>query len=324
MHPVALQASRPGAGFNPEALRADVPILAEHRSGQALHYLDNATSAQKPAAVIDAVSECYRRSYAPVHRGLYRLAEAATSAYEEARERVACFVGAPAPEQLIFTRSATEAINLVAAGWQPPRLRPGDEVWVSRMGHHANFLPWQRAGARLGIIELTPEGELDLEAAAGLFGPRTRLIAVTQASNVLGTVNPVDAIVREAHAARIPVLVDAAQSVAHRPVNMTELGYDFFAFSAHKMLCLGQEHSSDLKRIVRGHPGDTALLKRTILDAMTIKPVATISPCRTACDPALHEPHRRLTICTCSPFRLVSPDDDACGAGAHPPGAGGG
>ena len=239
MRRVALQAPRPGAGLDPEALRADFPLLAEHRSGQALHYLDNAASAQKPAAVIDAVSACYRRGYAPVHRGLYRLAEEATAAYEEARRRVARFVGAPAPEQLIFTRSATEAINLVAAGWLQPRLRPGDVVWVSRMEHHANFLPWQRAcqraGAQLGIIELTPEGELDLEAADGLFGARTRLIAVTQVSNVLGTVNPMDAIVREAHAARIPVLVVAAQSVAHGPVNVTALDCDFFAFSAHKM-----------------------------------------------------------------------------------------
>jgi cysteine desulfurase/selenocysteine lyase len=239
MPPVALHASPPGAGFNPETLRADFPLLAENGSGQALHYLDNAASAQKPAAVIDAVSACYRRGYAPVHRGLYRLAEEATSAYEDARRRVARFVGAPAPEQLIFTRSATEAINLVATGWLQPRLRPGDRVWVSRMEHHANFLPWQRAcqraGARLGIIELTPEGELDLDAADSLFDARTRLIALTQVSNVLGTINPVEVVVREAHAARIPVLVDAAQSVAHGPVSVSALDCDFFAFSAHKM-----------------------------------------------------------------------------------------
>jgi cysteine desulfurase/selenocysteine lyase len=239
MPPVALQASRPRADLDPEALRADFPLLSEHRRGQALHYLDNAASTQKPAAVIDTVSACYRSGYAPVHRGLYRLAEEATAAYEAARGRVARFVGAPAPEQLIFTRSATEAINLVAAGWLQPRLRPGDVVWVSRMEHHANFLPWQRAcqraGARLGIIELTPEGELDLQAADGLFGARSRLIAVTQVSNVLGTVNPVEAIVREAHTARIPVLVDAAQAVGHGPVGVTALECDFFAFSAHKM-----------------------------------------------------------------------------------------
>lgn len=239
MHEAAHDYPLPAPGFDPEAVRADFPLLTEHAAGPALHYLDNAASAQKPAAVIEAVSDCYRRGYAPVHRGLYRLAEEATAAYEQARQRVARFVGAAVPEQLVFTRSATESINLVAEGWLRPRLRPGDAVWVSRMEHHSNFLPWQRAcqraGARLCLIELTPGGELDLEAAGGLFGPRTRLIAVCQVSNVLGTVNPVADIVRQAHAARIPVLVDAAQSVAHRPVDVSALGCDFFAFSAHKM-----------------------------------------------------------------------------------------
>lgn len=239
MHKAVHHYPPPAAGFDPRTARADFPLLAERPGEQTLHYLDNAASTQKPAAVIEAVSDCYRCSYAPVHRGLYLLAEEATAAYEQARRRIARFVGAVAPEQLVFTRSATESINLVADGWLLSRLRPGDVVWVSRMEHHANFLPWQRAcqraGARLRIIELTPAGALDLEAADGLFGPRTRLIAVCQVSNVLGTINPIADIVRQAHAARIPVLVDAAQSVAHIPVNVGALGCDFLAFSAHKM-----------------------------------------------------------------------------------------
>jgi len=176
---------------------------------------------------------------APIHRGLYPLAESASAAYEGARERVARFIGAKHPEQLVFTRSATESINLVAQGWLAPRLRPGDRVWVTRMEHHANFLPWQRVcrekGAELRIIELREDGTLDLERAEGLLDRRSRLIALCQVSNVLGVENPVREICRLAGSAGIPVLVDAAQSVAHIPVDVAELGCDFLAFSAHKM-----------------------------------------------------------------------------------------
>ena len=222
-----------------DAIRAAFPLLQGGDGREPIHYLDNAATTHKPRAVIETISRCYRDHWAPVHRGLYPLAEAASEAYEQARARVARFIGAPAADQLVFTRSATEAINLVASGWLQPRLQPGDEVWVSRLEHHANFLPWQRAcrraGARLRLIELLPDGRLDLDGAQGLFGPRTRLIALCHVSNVLGTINPVADIARQAAASGIPVLVDAAQSVAQMSLNAAGLNCDFLAFSAHKM-----------------------------------------------------------------------------------------
>ena len=222
-----------------DAIRSGFPLLEAGAVQEPLYYLDNAATTHKPSAVIEAISDCYRHHAAPVHRGLYPLAEAASNTYEQARARIARFIGAPAANPLVFTRSATEAINMVAGGWLQPRLQAGDEVWVSRLEHHANFLPWQRAcrrtGARLRLIELRPNGTLDLEGAAGLFGSRTRLIALCQVSNVLGTINPVADIVRQAADAGIPVLVDAAQSVAHMPLDAGSLNCDFLAFSAHKM-----------------------------------------------------------------------------------------
>ena len=233
------QAPEPSAGSTANTIRAEFPLLAEPRRAGALHYLDNAATTHKPRAVIDAEVDCYRSSYAPVHRGLYALAETATANYENARATLARFIGAGAPGQLIFTRSTTEAINMVAHGWARPRLKPGDAIWVTRMEHHANFLPWQRVcretGANLRIIELTPDGELDLARSDDIFGNRTRLIAVTHISNVLGTVNPIDQIVERARVKRIPVLIDAAQSVSHARVDVAEWGCDFLAFSAHKM-----------------------------------------------------------------------------------------
>ncbi|PKO82939.1 MAG: cysteine desulfurase [Betaproteobacteria bacterium HGW-Betaproteobacteria-11] len=221
------------------AIRADFPLLNDKVVGQSLHYLDNAATTHKPACVIDAIADCYRHHYGPVHRGLYPLAEDASSRYEQARARVARFIGAPAPEQLIFTRSTTESINMVARGWAHSRLRAGDEVWVSRMEHHANFLPWQaicrETGARLRIIELQDDGSLDITGASGLFGPRTKLIAISHVSNVLGVINPIRAIVEQARARAIPVLVDAAQSAGHIALNVAELNCDFLAFSAHKI-----------------------------------------------------------------------------------------
>jgi cysteine desulfurase/selenocysteine lyase len=222
-----------------ESVRSQFPLLSAVTGGLPLYYLDNAATSQKPVSVLDAIDDCYRHHYGPVHRGLYALAEEATANYERARATVAHFIGAPSADRLVFTRSATEAINLVATGWAQPRLRPGDEVWVSRMEHHSNFLPWQRAcqrtGARLRIIELLSDGRLDFENAGDWYGPHTRLIALTHVSNVLGVVNPIRAVVEKARAHGIPVLVDAAQSMAHIPVDVVELGCDFLAFSAHKM-----------------------------------------------------------------------------------------
>jgi cysteine desulfurase/selenocysteine lyase len=219
--------------------RADFPLLRDAELGRALHYLDNAATTQKPESVIAAISECYREFNAPIHRGLYPLAEEATRRYEQARATVAGFIGAPLAEQLVFTHSATEAINMVAYGWARPRLTPGERIWVTRMEHHANLLPWQRVcrerGAELRVIELGEDGSLDWQAAAGLFDSRTRLISLCHVSNVLGIENPVQAVCARASAEGIPVLVDAAQSVAHTRVDATALGCDFLAFSAHKM-----------------------------------------------------------------------------------------
>ena len=217
--------------------KAAFPSL-QAEDGKALHYLDNAATTQKPGAVIEAIKHCYTQGEGPIHRGLYPLAETASLAYEQARRQVARFIGATKAQQLVFTRSATESINMVPLGWLRPRLHPGDRVWVTRMEHHANFLPWQRVcretGAELKIIELNEDGTLNLDDAAGLFDKRTRLIALCQVSNVLGIENPVQTICRLAAVARIPVLVDAAQSVAHLPVDVSTLGCDFLAFSAHK------------------------------------------------------------------------------------------
>jgi len=221
-----------------EACKKDFPLFQTER-GAALHYLDNAATTQKPAAVIEAISECYRSAYGPVHRGLYPLAEGATAAYEDAREIVSGFIGAATPETLIFTPSATDAINRVAWGWARPRLKAGDRIWVTRMEHHSNFLPWQRIcaekGAELKMIELRENGDLDLEGAEGLFDERTRLIALTQVSNVLGIENPIRSLCEGAAQANISVFVDGAQSVGHMPIDVQTLGCDFFAFSAHKM-----------------------------------------------------------------------------------------
>lgn len=233
-------ASRSGGaagGFDPEPLKARFPLLS--RTRPELHYLDNAATSHKPEAVIDAVAECYRSRYGPVHRGLYGLAEQASEDYEKARARIAALVGAPRAEQLIFTRGTTEAINLVARGWARRILSPGDEIWVSAMEHHSNYLPWQAVcrekNASLRVIECDAAGELDLEGAEGLFGERSRLIALGHVSNVLGVVNPVQTIIERAGEAGIPVLLDGAQAAGHMPVDVAALGCDFYAFSAHKM-----------------------------------------------------------------------------------------
>jgi len=229
--------SRDPVAVDFEALRADFPIFATGQ--QPLHYLDSAASAQKPACVIESINQCYNHDYGPVHRGLYPLAESASEHYEAARRTIAHFINAAHPDQIVFTRSATESINLVAQGWAARHLQPGDEIWVSQMEHHSNFLPWQRVcknrDARLRIIPLDSEGLIDLEKSKGLFGKNSRLIAITQVSNVLGTINPIREIVASAKQHNIPVLVDAAQSVGHMPVDVQDLDCDFLAASAHKM-----------------------------------------------------------------------------------------
>jgi len=236
----ATAASDRAASLDVARVRADFPILSQiTRSGHPLAYLDNAATTQKPRQVIEAVTRFYTSGNANIHRGVYELSERATAAFEGARERVARFIGAASPAEIVFTRSATEAINLVAQSWGRSTLRPGDEVLVTAMEHHSNLVPWQlvceQTGARLRAVPITARGELDLEAAERLLGDRTKLLAIGHVSNALGTVNPVRALAARAHGRGALVLVDGAQSAAHLRIDVADLGCDFFAFSGHKV-----------------------------------------------------------------------------------------
>jgi cysteine desulfurase/selenocysteine lyase len=223
--------------FDAEAIRADFPILSREVHGKPLVYLDSAASAQKPKAVIQAMSRAMERSYANVHRGLHTLANETTDAYEAARHKVAAFIGAGEGE-VIFTKGGTEAINLVAAGLGAS-LVEGDEIVLTEMEHHANIVPWhflrERKGVVLKFVPISDDGVLDLEAFQRLLGPRTRVVAVSHMSNVLGTVNPVQDIARMAHEAGALVLVDGCQGIVHKPVDVKALDVDFYAFSGHKL-----------------------------------------------------------------------------------------
>jgi cysteine desulfurase/selenocysteine lyase len=220
------------------AVRRDFPILEQRVYGRPLAYLDNAATAQKPRRVIEAISRFYRCDNANVHRGVHALAERATADYEAARERVRAFINAASGREIVFVRGATEAINLLAHGLGQG-MRAGDEVVLTTMEHHANIVPWQllreRAGIRLRVLPVTPAGELELDRLADLLNERTRLLALTEVSNVLGTVNPVAEIVRAAHAHGVAVLIDGAQAVPHRRVDVQALDCDYYCFSAHKM-----------------------------------------------------------------------------------------
>lgn len=214
-------------------LRAQFPILNETVRGRRLAYLDNAATTQKPQAVLDRMTHYYRHENANVHRAVHLLAERATAAYEGARDRIATFVGADR-EEIVFTRGTTEAINLVARSYLQPRLQPGDEVLLTGMEHHSNIVPWQLAGAKTVAAPVRDDGTVDLDAWRAMINPRTRLIAVVQVSNALGTVNPVAEMIAIAHASGVPVLVDGAQSLTHVPLDLHALGADFFTTSAHK------------------------------------------------------------------------------------------
>jgi cysteine desulfurase/selenocysteine lyase len=222
------------------ALRADFPILDQEINGKPLAYLDSAVTSQKPRQVLDAMTTFYQTSYANVHRGVYALAERATEGFEGARERVARFVNAPSSRELIFTRNATEGLNLVAYAWGLSNLGPGDVVVVSELEHHSNFVPWQyiakRTGAGFRMIPLTENGELDIDvldtfAAEG----RVKVVATNLVSNALGTINPVERLVTWAHEHEAIMVVDAAQAAPHLALDVQALGCDFLAFSAHKM-----------------------------------------------------------------------------------------
>ena len=221
-------------------IRADFPLLGQLMNGKPLVYLDSAATSQKPRAVLDALLEYYQHYNANVHRGIYRIAEEATARYEGSRARLAAFLGAARPEEIVFTRGTTEAINLVASAWGRANIGPGDEIVLSVMEHHSNIVPWQllaaERGARLRYIPVTDDGRLDLSALDALLTRRTKMVSLTHQSNVLGTINPVRIIAERAHSVGALILVDAAQSVPHQAVNVAALGADFLAFSGHKML----------------------------------------------------------------------------------------
>ncbi|MFO1394153.1 MAG: family 2A encapsulin nanocompartment cargo protein cysteine desulfurase [Steroidobacteraceae bacterium] len=229
----------PHPPFDVHAIRRDFPVLAEKIHGRPLVWFDNGATTQKPQAVIDRLAHFYAHENSNIHRGAHTLAARATDAYEAARERVAKFIGAGSPDEIVFVRGATEGINLVAKTWGAQHLGPGDEIVVSHLEHHANIVPWQQiaqaTGARLRVAPVDDRGEFLLEEYARLLTPRTRLVAVTHVSNALGTVTPVKQIVELAHRAGARVLVDGAQSVSHMPVDVQTIDSDFFVFSGHKV-----------------------------------------------------------------------------------------
>jgi cysteine desulfurase/selenocysteine lyase len=225
--------------YDVERVRADFPALSMQVYGKPLIYLDNAASAQKPRAVLDRMTKCYESEYANVHRGLHYLANAATEAYEGGRTRVAQFLNARRTEEIIFTRNATEAINLVASSWGGPNIGEGDEIVLSIMEHHSNIVPWhflrERQGAVLKWADVDDEGNFLLDEFEKLLTPKTKLVAITQMSNALGTVVPVKDVVRIAHARGIPVLVDGSQAAVHLAIDVQDIDCDFYICTGHKL-----------------------------------------------------------------------------------------
>ncbi|MDG1754839.1 MAG: cysteine desulfurase [Rhodothermales bacterium] len=222
-----------------ESIRADFPALHQEVNGQPLVYLDNAATAQKPRAVLDAISNYYERDNANVHRGVHTLSQRATDAYEGARERIARFLGASSSREIIFTKGTTDAINLVASSFGGSKLGPGDEVLISEMEHHANIVPWQllceRIGAVLKVVPVSAEGDLIYEEFRLMLTERTKLVSLVHVSNSLGTINPVRQIIADAHSMGIPVMLDGAQAIPHGKVNVSDLDVDFYCFSSHKL-----------------------------------------------------------------------------------------
>jgi cysteine desulfurase/selenocysteine lyase len=231
---------KPQAGaYDVERLRADFPILSKEVYGKSLVYLDNAASAQKPRSVIERLTEVYENEYANVHRGLHYLANAATEAFEVARERVGAFLNAGSHEEIVFTRNATEAINLVASSFGLDHIREGDEIVLSVMEHHSNIVPWhfhrERKGAVLKWVQIEEDGTFSLERFERALTPRTKIVAITHMSNMLGTLVPVKDVVRIAHARGIPVLIDGSQGAVHLDVDVRDIDADFYVFTGHKV-----------------------------------------------------------------------------------------
>src|SRR5690554_485530 len=238
MTDLSMARTAPIAGFDVAAIRRDFPILSQQVNGKQLVYLDNGASSQKPSVVLDAMDRYYREMHSNVHRGAHTLGDRATTAFEGAREKVRAFLNAGSTRQIIWTRGTTEALNLVANGLAP-RLKPGDEILVSQMEHHANIVPWQmvaeRTGAKVLPVQITPEGELDLDSFSSLLNKRTRILAITHVSNVLGTINPVSTLIDQARAQGVITVIDGAQAVPHQQPDVQALGCDFYAFSSHKL-----------------------------------------------------------------------------------------
>lgn len=220
-------------------VRAEFPILAKSVNGRSLVYLDNAATSQKPLAVLDALDRYYREQNGNIHRGVHYLSQVATDAYDRARGKVARFIGAPSPKDIVFVRGATEGINLVAHGLARILLREGDEILLTRMEHHANIVPWQQAaqlaGARVVVADVTSCGEIDLQDFASKLGSRTKVVSFVHASNALGTINPAAEIIRLAHQVGAVVLLDGCQSAPHFRVDVAALDCDFYVFSGHKV-----------------------------------------------------------------------------------------
>ena len=239
MSAATLLAQRPSDGFDVARVRADFPCLAQTIHGRPLVFLDTAASAQKPQAVIDELARMLREDYANIHRGIYDLSQRATDRHDAAREKVRGLLNAGDAREIVFTRNATEGINLVAQSFVRPDVRPGDQVLITAMEHHANIVPWQllkaQCGLELAVAPIDDRGELIVEELEALLSSRTRLVALTWVSNALGTVNPVREVIELAHARGIPVLLDAAQAVQHLPVDVRELDCEFLVFSGHKL-----------------------------------------------------------------------------------------
>ena len=225
--------------YDVERIRQDFPILGRKVYGKPLTYLDNGASAQKPLAVIDAISHFYASDYANVHRGLHFLSNTATEQYEAVRDKLKAFLGAKSAQEILFTTGSTQGLNLVSYAWAAPNLQPGDEIVLSIMEHHANIVPWnflrERQGVVLKWVETAPNGSLDAQAVIDAIGPRTKLVAITHMSNVLGTVVDVKTICAAARQLGVAVCVDGSQAAVHMPINVTEIGCDFYAVTGHKL-----------------------------------------------------------------------------------------
>ncbi len=277
--PAKAEVARQNTAYDVEAIRADFPILSRTVYGKKLAYLDNGASAQKPRAMIDAVRRCYEEEYSNVHRGAHYLSGLATDNYEAARGKIAKFINAGSEDEIIFTHNATEAINLVAASYGRKFLGEGDEIIISEMEHHANIVPWQLLAEEKGVaIRVTPiddDGSFLIDEFKKHLNSKTKLVALTHCSNVLGTVTPVKEITRLAHANGVPVLIDGAQGVVHGPVDVRDLDVDFYAFTGHKLYGpsgIGVLYGKmDILRTMPPYQGGGDMIERVTFEKTTFK-----------------------------------------------------